>query len=108
MVLIMDEATAAIDYKTDSKIQETIRELQSTTVTIAHRLRTVVDYDRIVVLDQGEVKEFGAPHELLQNKDGQFYSMCDSSDTLEVLQEIAKKAYDAKAKGRRRRSSRAQ
>ncbi|KAF8533369.1 P-loop containing nucleoside triphosphate hydrolase protein [Trichophaea hybrida] len=69
-VLIMDEATAAIDYKTDFKIQETIRELQSTTITIAHRLRSVVDYDRIVVIDQGEVKEFGTPYELLQIKTG--------------------------------------
>jgi len=93
----MDEATAAIDYKTDFKIQETIRELQSTTITIAHRLRSVVDYDRIVVLDQGEVKEFGTPYELLENKNGHFYSMCESSDTMEVLQEIAKKAYEAKS-----------
>jgi len=92
----MDEATAAIDYKTDSKIQETISHLQSTTITIAHRLGTVVENDRIVVLDQGQVKEFGRPYELLQKEGGLFYDMCLSSGEMEVLQEKSKKSYDKK------------
>ena len=58
-VLMMDEATASIDYNTDSKIQETIRELKSTIITIAHRLQTIVDYDKVLVLDKGRVVEYG-------------------------------------------------
>ncbi|MBE7181361.1 MAG: hypothetical protein INR71_09180, partial [Terriglobus roseus] len=62
----MDEATASIDYATDAKIQETIREIRNTTVTIAHRLQTIIDYDKVLVLDHGRVVEFGPPWELLQ------------------------------------------
>jgi ABC-type multidrug transport system fused ATPase/permease subunit len=90
----MDEATAAIDYKTDAKIQETIRQLQSTTITIAHRLGTVVENDRIVVLDQGMVKEFGTPHELLQKEGGLFYEMCMDSGEMEVLVEKARRKHE--------------
>jgi ABC-type multidrug transport system fused ATPase/permease subunit len=90
----MDEATAAIDYKTDAKIQETIRQLQSTTITIAHRLGTVVENDRIVVLDQGMVKEFGTPHELLQMEGGLFYEMCLDSGEMEVLAEKARRKHE--------------
>jgi ABC-type multidrug transport system fused ATPase/permease subunit len=95
-VLMMDEATASIDYNTDSKIQETIRELQSTTITIAHRLQTIVDYDKVLVLDKGEVVEFGHPHELLKKDDGVFRSMCETSGELDSLVKTAKKAYEAK------------
>lgn len=66
-VLLMDEATASIDYATDAKIQETIREIKNTTITIAHRLQTIIDYDKVLVLDQGKVVEFGTPWELLQS-----------------------------------------
>lgn len=93
----MDEATAAIDYKTDSKIQQTIRLLDSTILTIAHRLQTVADYDRIVVLDQGVVKEFGTPYELMQQDDGIFKDMCMSSGEFPVLLEMAKKVAELKA-----------
>ncbi|KAI5791332.1 P-loop containing nucleoside triphosphate hydrolase protein [Pyronema domesticum] len=95
-VLIMDEATAAIDYKTDLKIQETIRELDCTTITIAHRLRSVVDYDKICVLDQGEVKEFDHPWKLIQMEGGIFRGMCESSDTMDQLREVAKEAWEKK------------
>jgi ABC-type multidrug transport system fused ATPase/permease subunit len=98
-VLVMDEATASIDYTTDNKIQETIRELKSTIITIAHRLQTIVDYDKVLVLDAGKVVEFGHPHELLkmESKDGQeaiFRSMCESSGEMENLQKAAKKAFE--------------
>jgi len=92
----MDEATASIDYNTDSKIQETIRELKSTIITIAHRLQTIVDYDKVLVLDKGEVVEYGHPHELLKKgESGSFYGMCETSGELETLKKAAKKAYDA-------------
>jgi ABC-type multidrug transport system fused ATPase/permease subunit len=96
-VLMMDEATASIDYNTDSKIQETIRELKSTIITIAHRLQTIVDYDKVLVLDKGCVVEYGHPHELLK-KDGKnaiFKGMCETSGDLEALQKAAKKAWEA-------------
>jgi ABC-type multidrug transport system fused ATPase/permease subunit len=96
-VLMMDEATASIDYNTDSKIQETIRELKSTIITIAHRLQTIVDYDKVLVLDKGRVVEYGHPHELLkkEGKDAIFKSMCEMSGDYEILQRAAKKAWEA-------------
>ncbi|KAI1772926.1 P-loop containing nucleoside triphosphate hydrolase protein [Hypoxylon cercidicola] len=95
-VLVMDEATASIDYATDSKIQETIRELTSTIITIAHRLATIVDYDKVLVLDHGVVVEYGHPHELIQKEDGNFRSMCEMSGDMETLAKAAKKAWDDK------------
>lgn len=93
-VLLMDEATASIDYATDSKIQETIRELEnSTIITIAHRLQTIADYDKVLVLDKGCVMEYGHPWELMKIKDGQFKSMCEMSGEWEVLEKQAKKAW---------------
>ena len=96
-VLMMDEATASIDYNTDSKIQETIRELNSTIITIAHRLQTIVDYDKVLVLDKGSVVEYGHPHELLkkEGKNAIFKGMCEMSGDLEALQKAAKKAFEA-------------
>ncbi|KAI1421363.1 multidrug resistance-associated protein [Xylaria sp. FL1777] len=95
-VLVMDEATASIDYNTDSKIQETIRELNTTIITIAHRLATIVDYDKVLVLDHGAVVEYDHPHELLKKKTGTFRSMCEMSGDLDSLQKAAKKAWEDK------------
>ncbi|KAI1323641.1 hypothetical protein F5Y16DRAFT_332446 [Xylariaceae sp. FL0255] len=78
-VLVMDEATASIDYNTDAKIQKTIHELNTTIITIAHRLATILDYDRVLVLDHGEVVEFGHPQELLAKENGHFKSMVNGS-----------------------------
>ncbi|XP_075676248.1 multidrug resistance-associated protein 1-like isoform X2 [Dermatophagoides pteronyssinus] len=76
-ILILDEATAAVDMETDELIQKTIRKEFSdcTIVTIAHRLNTVIDYDRILVLDQGKIAEYDTPKNLLNNHDSLFYSM---------------------------------
>lgn len=76
-ILVLDEATAAVDLETDSLIQTTIRKefANSSVLTIAHRLNTVMDYDRIMVLDKGEVAEFDAPTVLLKNKKSIFYGM---------------------------------
>ncbi|KAL8585023.1 hypothetical protein ACOMHN_043659 [Nucella lapillus] len=80
-ILILDEATAAVDLETDDLIQATIRrEFQHCTVlTIAHRLNTIMDYTRILVLDAGEIAEFDAPHTLLQNPDSIFYGMAKNA-----------------------------
>ncbi|KAJ6437930.1 ATP-dependent bile acid permease [Purpureocillium lavendulum] len=93
-VLVMDEATASIDYNTDSKIQDTIRGMTGTVITIAHRLQTIVYYDKVLVLDKGEVMEFGHPWELISNEKGSFRSMCEMSGELEVLLKAAKKKWD--------------
>ncbi|RLV88318.1 Multiple drug resistance-associated protein-like transporter 1 [Meyerozyma sp. JA9] len=77
-ILVLDEATASVDVRTDKIIQETIRtEFKDRTIlTVAHRLETIMDSDKIMVLDKGELKEFGAPQELLKNEQGIFYSLC--------------------------------
>lgn len=94
-VLVMDEATASIDYATDGKIQDTLRDVKgSTIITIAHRLQTIIDYDKVLVLDQGEVTEFDSPWELLSREGGIFKGMCEMSGDLEALMEGAKKAED--------------
>jgi len=93
-VLLMDEATASIDYATDSKIQETIRELKSTIITIAHRLQTIVDYDKVVVMDAGKVVECDHPHILMGKEGGVFREMCEMSGDFETLEKAAKKKWD--------------
>ncbi|XP_069939628.1 multidrug resistance-associated protein 1 isoform X5 [Cherax quadricarinatus] len=76
-VLILDEATAAVDLETDDLIQQTIRRefCDCTVLTIAHRLNTIMDSTRVLVLDKGEVKEFDTPAALLKNKASLFYGM---------------------------------
>jgi ABC-type multidrug transport system fused ATPase/permease subunit len=76
-ILVLDEATAAVDVETDDLIQKTIRKefASSSIITIAHRLNTVIDYDRILVLDEGEVAEFDTPQRLMSNPNTKFYSM---------------------------------
>lgn len=76
-ILVMDEATANVDPNTDELIQRTIRKKfdECTVLTIAHRLHTVMDSDRILVMDKGRVVEFGHPHVLMKNIDGIFYGM---------------------------------
>ncbi|XP_067242985.1 canalicular multispecific organic anion transporter 1 isoform X2 [Chanodichthys erythropterus] len=75
-ILILDEATAAVDLETDDLIQTTIRREFShcTVLTIAHRLNTILDSSRVMVLDSGKIVEFDSPSELL-NKQGHFYAM---------------------------------
>ncbi|CAG2178029.1 unnamed protein product, partial [Oppiella nova] len=76
-ILVLDEATAAVDMETDDLIQKTIREEfdSSTVVTIAHRLNSIVDYDKVLVLDNGFIAEFGSPEQLLTDNNSIFYSM---------------------------------
>ena len=69
-IIVMDEATANVDYKTDKLIQETIRTKfkRCTVITIAHRLNTVIDYDRVLVLDNGRVTAFDKPQNVLEKE----------------------------------------
>ncbi|KAK9234707.1 P-loop containing nucleoside triphosphate hydrolase protein [Lipomyces kononenkoae] len=84
-ILVLDEATAAVDVETDQIIQETIRKefKDRTILTIAHRLNTIIDSDRIVVLAAGKVVEFDAPEVLLRNKNSLFYSLCKQGGLVE-------------------------
>ncbi|EWM27872.1 multidrug resistance-associated protein 1-like isoform 1 [Nannochloropsis gaditana] len=80
-VLLLDEATSAVDAETDRLIQETIRTQfrGATLLTIAHRIFTLVDYDRIAVLDAGTVVEFDTPLNLLKKKGGAFRGLAEKA-----------------------------
>ncbi|KAH8108752.1 P-loop containing nucleoside triphosphate hydrolase protein [Phellopilus nigrolimitatus] len=110
-LLILDEATAAIgkplscnyvemkteekpmaDYDTDAAIQKTLRtefSKDTTFITIAHRLQTIMDYDKIVVLDAGQLVEFDSPKKLLEKESGLLRALVDESDDRDVLLELA-------------------
>ncbi|XP_058980633.1 multidrug resistance-associated protein 1 isoform X11 [Musca domestica] len=81
-VLILDEATAAVDLETDDLIQKTIRSefADCTILTIAHRLNTILDSDKVIVLDKGEISEFDSPNNLLNNPQSAFYSMAKDAN----------------------------
>ena len=76
-IVVMDEATASMDYQTEHNIQRIINEelKDCTVITIAHRINTVINYDKIIVLDKGCLMEYGPPEELLQNEKGEFYQL---------------------------------
>lgn len=93
-VLILDEATANVDPETDNLIQNTIRTkfADCTVLTIAHRLHTVMDSDKVLVIDAGEVMEFAHPYDLLQKPQGFFKQLVDQtgSGTAAALMQSAK------------------
>uniref|UniRef100_A0A8C1FSZ7 ABC-type glutathione-S-conjugate transporter n=1 Tax=Cyprinus carpio carpio TaxID=630221 RepID=A0A8C1FSZ7_CYPCA len=76
-ILVLDEATAAVDLETDNLIQSTIRTQfeDCTVLTIAHRLNTIMDYTRVIVMDRGHITEMDSPNNLISQR-GQFYQMC--------------------------------
>ncbi|WWC65828.1 uncharacterized protein I303_108450 [Kwoniella dejecticola CBS 10117] len=84
-LLFMDEATASIDYETDELISKTIREefSDSTILTIAHRIHTIIDFDKVLVMDQGRIAEFASPAELLRDHRSKFYSLCKATGRTE-------------------------
>ncbi|XP_023940125.2 ATP-binding cassette sub-family C member 4 [Bicyclus anynana] len=96
-LLVLDEATANVDPNTDALIQKSIRKhfSECTVVTVAHRLHTVADSDRVVVMEAGQIVECGHPHDLLQNEDGHFTRMVKQlgSSSEQSLRELARNAH---------------
>ena len=80
-IIVLDEATASIDYKTEEIIQNALKELlsNSTMISIAHRIKTVMNADKILVLENGEIIEFDTPQNLLNNKNSYFYDFYSKS-----------------------------
>ncbi len=84
-ILVLDEATAAVDIETDALLQATLRSNifeNRTVITIAHRINTILDSDRVMVLQQGRVAEFDSPRELI-NRRGLFYELVREAGLLE-------------------------
>jgi len=81
-VLVLDEATSSVDSKTDQEVQDSIRrefvEKGATVITVAHRLDTVLGYDKIAVLGNGKVLEYGNPSDLLKNPTGELRSLVNA------------------------------
>ena len=100
-VLIMDEATASVDMQTDAFIQNSLRKhFNCTLLTIAHRLNTICDYDRVLVLSFGRVQEYDSPANLLRDPNSAFSSMVNETGEVNaaLLRNIAFKVrHDAHA-----------
>ncbi|XP_074597589.1 ATP-binding cassette sub-family C member 4-like [Brevipalpus obovatus] len=102
-ILVVDEVTANVDQDTDELIQQTIRTkfANCTVITIAHRLNTIIDFDRILVLNGGKVVEFDEPHILLQRCGSAFFDLVSKTDQITAQKLIlsARKAFERKHKG---------
>ncbi|XP_022172982.1 multidrug resistance-associated protein 4-like isoform X2 [Myzus persicae] len=96
-ILILDEATANVDPLTDKLIQNTIRNKfrYCTVLTIAHRLNTIMDSDKVLVMDFGKIIEFDHPYRLLKNINGFFYKMVEQTgkDTAYLLHNVASESF---------------
>ena len=80
-IIVMDEATANIDIKTEEKIQKALKLVldNCTVITVAHRIKTIINYDKILVLDNGKIVEFDKPDVLLKNQNSLFYELYHKS-----------------------------
>lgn len=96
-ILLLDEATANVDPATDALIQKTIRQKfkSCTVLTIAHRLNTIMDSNKVLVMDHGKAIEFDHPYVLLKNEQSHFTSMVKETGKLmfEQLKKIAEEVY---------------
>ncbi|KAI9326765.1 P-loop containing nucleoside triphosphate hydrolase protein [Zopfochytrium polystomum] len=103
-ILVMDEATANVDYETDAWIQKSLREdfAEATVLTIAHRLNTVVDYDRVLVMGDGTVLEFDEPAVLLRREGSVFGAMVGETGAANAA--LLKSVADGAATQRRKRA----
>ena len=94
-ILVLDEATASLDYKTDSLVQSTLKNklVDCTVVIIAHRLYTIMDCDKVLVMEAGRTSEFGHPFKLLQNEKGALHDLVSKlgPNMAKHLKEIAEK-----------------
>ncbi|KAF7346860.1 hypothetical protein MSAN_01825400 [Mycena sanguinolenta] len=91
-IVILDEATSSVDFETDVKVQTTIREefTDSLLITVAHRLNTIIDYDKLLVLDKGKLAEFDTPLRLIEKEGGIFRNMCLNSGYFAELEASAR------------------
>ncbi|KDN52874.1 hypothetical protein K437DRAFT_292771 [Tilletiaria anomala UBC 951] len=100
-ILILDESTASLDAASDAQIQETIRNEMSnaTILTVAHRLRTICDFDLVLVLDKGRIHEYDSPYNLLKDTKSSFHDLAQRSGEFNHLVGMAerKHAQDAAA-----------
>ena len=80
-IILMDEATANVDIETDARVQTAIRSAfaEQTVIVIAHRLGTIIDFDKKLVHDKGKVSEFDAPATLLENSSGALSALVDDT-----------------------------
>ncbi|KAI4466038.1 atp-binding cassette sub-family c [Holotrichia oblita] len=97
-VLMLDEATANVDPQTDALIQKTIRQkfADCTVLTVAHRLNTIMDSDKVLVMDAGTMVEFDHPHTLLQDPNSRFFHMIAETGKNEKhqLENIARHSFE--------------
>lgn len=90
MLTISCNPVASVDFETDQRVQRAIRNLHGVTIlTVAHRLRTIMDYDFILVLGEGKVLEYDSPKALLAHPKGFLRSLVDSSSEKEDLEALA-------------------
>ena len=88
---MLDEATAAVDVQTDAMLQTTLRSSafkEKTIITIAHRINTILDSDRILVLEKGRVAEFDSPAALVQ-REGLFFNLAKEAGLLDSFQKTS-------------------
>lgn len=101
-ILLLDEPSASIDQASDQVLQKTIRTafVHCTTITVAHRLSSIADSDKIIVLSHGDLVEFDHPHVLLSKQDGHFRGMVNVLEESEkkLCESMAKAAYDKRHK----------
>ncbi len=92
-IIILDEPSANVDSKTDQLLQKTLRERfsQATIISVAHRLDTIIDYDKVLVLGDGKMMEFGSPSDLLSKEDGHFLALVKSTGD-EMAKALLKRA----------------
>lgn len=99
-IMILDEATANMDHITDGLIQRTIRQefKDCTVLTVAHRLNTIIDMDKILLIESGTVLEYGEPYLLLNQESGHFKSLVSKTGSgyAKMLYQIAEKSYKEK------------
>jgi ABC-type multidrug transport system fused ATPase/permease subunit len=88
-IIIMDEATAAVDVETDAAIQQTIREefAYATCLTVAHRLNTILDSDKVMVMDKGLIAEHDTPQKLLANPKSLFFALVQNWESSQEEEE---------------------